>query len=72
MIDRKNVKTIIAMFDIIKQFFTEEVFGNRLKKLTVYGRVNLNTFAGRTTTQIFIDDYDLENPPENLHKYDFF
>lgn len=26
MIDRKNVKTIIAMFDIIKQFFTEEVF----------------------------------------------
>ena len=53
-------------------YFTEEVFSNRLKKLTVYGRVNLNTFAGRTTTQIFIDDYDLENPPKNLHKYDFF
>jgi len=51
--------------------FTEEVFDNRLQKLTVYGRVNLNTFAGRTTTQVFIDDYDLDNPPDDPHKYDF-
>lgn len=51
--------------------FTEEVFSNRLQKLTVYGRVNLNTFAGRTTTQVFIDDYDLDNPPDDPHKYDF-
>ena len=51
--------------------FTEEVFNNRLKKLTAYGRVNLNTFAGRTTTQVFIDDYDLDNPPDDPHKYDF-
>jgi single-stranded DNA-specific DHH superfamily exonuclease len=51
--------------------FTEGVFNNRLKKLTAYGRVNLNTFAGHTTTQVFIDDYDLDNPPDDPHKYDF-
>lgn len=51
--------------------FTEEIFSNRMKTLTVYGRINLNTFAGRTTTQVFIDDYDLENAQEDPHKYDF-
>ena len=51
--------------------FTEEVFSNRMKTLTVYGRINLNTFAGRTTTQVFIDDYDLDNAQEDSHKYDF-
>lgn len=51
--------------------FTEKVFSNRMKTLIVYGRVNLNTFAGRTTTQVFIDDYDLEDEPEDPHKYDF-
>ena len=29
--------------------FVEEVMKNRLKTLTVYGRANLNTFAGRTS-----------------------
>ena len=53
------------------QTFTEEVFSNRMKTLTVYGRVNLNTFAGKTTTQVFIDDYDLEDEQEDPHKYDF-
>ena len=51
--------------------FTEEVFSNRMKTLTVYGRINLNTFAGRTTTQVFIDDYDLDDAQEDPHKYDF-
>ena len=51
--------------------FTEEVFSNRMKTLTVYGRINLNTFAGRTTTQVFIDDYDLDDAKEDPHKYDF-
>ena len=51
--------------------FTEEIFSNRMKKLAVYGRINLNTFAGRTTTQVFIDDYELENAPDDPHKYDF-
>ena len=46
----------------------EEIFKNRTKLLNVYGRANLNTFAGKTTVQIFIDDYELV---EDEHKYDF-
>ena len=49
--------------------FIGEVTQNRTKTLTVYGRANLNTFAGRTSVQLFIDDYDFEEDP---HKYDFF
>ena len=48
--------------------FVEEVFRNRTKKLSVYGRVNLNTFAGQTSIQIFIEDYDFK---EDTHKWDF-
>ena len=48
--------------------FVEEVMNNRLQKLTVYGRANINTFAGRTTIQVFCDDYQFEN---GLNKYDF-
>lgn len=48
--------------------FVEEVMNNRTKKLTVYGRANLNTFAGKTSVQIFCDDYQFE---EDNSKYDF-
>jgi len=48
--------------------FVENVFSNRSKNLTIYGRLNLNTFAGRTSVQVFIDDYCFE---EDTHKYDF-
>ncbi len=48
--------------------FVEEVMNNRLKTLTVYGRGNVNTFAGRTSVQIFIDDYDFE---EDTDRYEF-
>ena len=48
--------------------FVEEVMNNRTKKLTVYGRANLNTFAGKTSVQIFCDDYQFE---EDSSKYDF-
>ena len=48
--------------------FVESVFKNRTKTLTVYGRLNLNTFAGQTNVQVFIDDYSFE---ENSSKYDF-
>ena len=51
--------------------FTEKVFSNRMKKLSAYGRINLNTFAGKTSIQLFIDDYDLEEPENDPHKYDF-
>ena len=39
--------------------FVDAIMNNRTNLLTVYGRANLNTFAGRTSIQIFIDDYEL-------------
>ena len=48
--------------------FVESVMNNRTDKLTVYGRANLNTFAGRTSIQVFVDDYELV---KDESKYDF-
>lgn len=48
--------------------FVDAVMNNRTDKLTVYGRANLNTFAGRTSIQVFIDDYELL---KDENKYDF-
>ena len=48
--------------------FVDEVLFSRTKKLTVYGRANLNTFMGRTSTQVFIDDYELT---QDKSRYDF-
>ena len=48
--------------------FVDAVMNNRTDKLTVYGRANLNTFAGRTSIQVFIDDYELV---KDENKYDF-
>ena len=39
--------------------FVNEIMNNRSKLLTVYGRLNLNTWGGRTSVQCFIDDYEL-------------
>ena len=48
--------------------FVEKIMNNRTDLLTVYGRANLNTFAGRTSIQVFIDDYELL---KDENKYDF-
>ena len=48
--------------------FIEEVMNNRTKKLTVYGRANLNEWMGKKSVQIFITDYELV---EDSSKYDF-
>ena len=48
--------------------FIEEVMNNRTKKLTVYGRANLNSWMGKKLVQIFITDYELV---EDNSKYDF-
>ena len=48
--------------------FVDAIMNNRTDKLTVYGRANLNTFAGRTSIQVFIDDYELF---KDENKYDF-
>jgi single-stranded-DNA-specific exonuclease len=48
--------------------FVKEIMANRMKTLTIYGRANLNTFAGKTNIQVFCDDYDFE---EDNSKYAF-
>ena len=48
--------------------FIEEVMNNRTKKLTVYGRANLNEWMGKKSVQVFITDYELV---EDNSKYDF-
>ena len=48
--------------------FVEEIQNNRTKKLTVYGRANLNEWMGKQSVQVFISDYELV---EDTNKYDF-
>ena len=48
--------------------FVEEIMNNRTKKLTVYGRANLNEWMGKQSVQVFISDYELK---EDESKYDF-
>lgn len=48
--------------------FVEEIMNNRTKKLTVYGRANLNEWMGKKSVQVFITDYELV---EDSSKYDF-
>lgn len=48
--------------------FVEKVMNNRTKKLTVYGRANLNEWMGKKSVQVFITDYELV---EDTSKYDF-
>ena len=48
--------------------FVEQVLTNRAQLLTVYGRGNINTFAGKTSLQIFVTDYEFV---KDEHKYDF-
>ena len=48
--------------------FIEEIMNNRTKKLTIYGRANLNEWMGKKSVQCFITDYEL---CEDNSKYDF-
>ena len=48
--------------------FVDKVTMNRLSKLTVVGRPNLNTFNGRTSVQLFISDYEFT---KDESKYEF-
>jgi len=48
--------------------FIDEVMSDRTKKLTVYGRCNLNDWMGHKSVQVFIDDYELKT---DASKYDF-
>lgn len=48
--------------------FIEDLMNNRTKKLTIYGRANLNEWMGKKSIQVFITDYELI---EDTSKYDF-
>jgi len=48
--------------------FIEQIMSNRLKKLTVYGKAKLNEWMGKTSVQVFINDYELG---EDTSKYEF-
>ena len=48
--------------------FIEDLMNNRTKKLTIYGRANLNEWMGKKSIQVFITDYELT---EDTSKYDF-
>ena len=48
--------------------FVAEIQENRAKKLTIYGRANLNEWMGKKSVQVFITDYELV---EDSSKYDF-
>jgi hypothetical protein len=47
--------------------FIEVTGENKNNTLTVYGRVALNTWGGRTTIQVLIEDYEVISKS----KYDF-
>ena len=48
--------------------FIEAVQNNRLKRLNIYGKMNINNYMGRTSLQVFCNDYELV---EDESKYDF-
>ena len=69
--DRSSIKISYNGIDYVKfkdTDFIEEVMNNRMKKLTIYGRANLNEWMGKKSVQCFIDDYELV---EDTSKYDF-
>lgn len=48
--------------------FIEQVINNRTALLTIYGRANLNNYMGKTSVQVFCDDYEFNT---NNSKYEF-
>ena len=69
--NRDSIKISYNGIDYVKfkdPDFIEEVMNNRTKKLTIYGRANLNEWMGKKSVQCFITDYELE---EDSSKYDF-
>lgn len=70
--DKSSIKISCNGIDYVKfkdLDFIDEIMNNRLSKLTVVGTLNLNTFAGKTSLQLFIEDYELNE--DSSSKYDF-
>ena len=48
--------------------FIEKILKDRTKNLTLYGRLSLNEWMGRTSLQCLVSDYEFS---EDEHRYDF-
>lgn len=72
--DKSSIKINSNSIDYVRfkdLDFIEEVMNNRQKKLSVYGRLNLNSWGGRKPSlQIFIDDYDFQEEDDDS-RFDF-
>ena len=69
--NKDSIKISYNGIDYVKfkdSAFIEKVMSNRTKKLTVYGRANLNEWMGKKSVQVFISDYELT---EDMSKYEF-
>lgn len=69
--NKDSMKISYNGIDYIKfkdEEFVETIQQNRTKKLTVYGRANINEWMGKKSLQVFINDYELV---EDYNKYDF-
>lgn len=49
--------------------FINEVTDQENSYITVYGTLSRNTFAGRTTAQVIINDYEITNCPKNTYEF---
>lgn len=69
--DKDSIKFTFGGVEYVK--FKDSKFADALRacppnfNITVYGRFGKNTWAGRTTTQLIISDYDIEE----LEEFDF-
>ena len=69
--DKNSVKISYNGIDYVQfkdDIFAADIQDNQDKKLTVLARLNINVWAGRTTVQCFIEDYEFSG---NNSKYDF-
>ena len=62
--DNSSAKISIGNLAIVKfkdTRFVEDVQKYPLSSMTIYGKLNLNNFAGKFTPQVIIEDYEIEN-----------
>lgn len=62
--DNSSAKINIDNLAIVKfkdTKFVEDVQKYSLSSITIYGKLNLNNFAGKFTPQVIIEDYEIEN-----------
>lgn len=69
--NKDSIKISYNGIDYIKfkdENFINNIMSNRIKTIDIYGKFNLNYFAGRVSVQCFIDDYQFSKED---NKFDF-